>query len=959
MNNSDIISYFESSGFSIIEVRDVDEVGGTCFSVKHKASGLRLLYIKNNDVNKSFSISFKTPPVDNTGVFHILEHSVLCGSKKYPVKEPFVNLLKSSMQTFLNAMTFPDKTVYPVSSTNSHDLENLMRIYLDAVFNPRIFDEENIFKQEGWHKEVDEDGALTYNGVVYSEMKGALSDIEQMCYFELCKRILPGTCYAFESGGLPADIPNLTYENFLDTHRRHYSPQNSYVVLYGNLDVKYFTNIILNDFILPIVSGDISDVQPNGMGKIGEIDTSCSCTFMDIDTSAQTCACGFVVDETASSADIFSLNAIFTYLMASNDSPLKKKLLESGLAEDFYVQVIDSLKTPFIMLVAKGIKDSSVSDKILKLFVTTIDSIATAGIDKSGVMAAINNMIYYYREKNYGISDGVYYAIKALDSWLYDDDNSTEYLRYEDIFSAIEEKSANNYFNDLLINNIVNNRCSSNVAIMSDSGCKGSDRGSVLPKSEADKIRDELIKLKTFQETADSEDAINTLPVLTLSDVEDNKCKLKYDITKNGSATYIKHDLDINGIDYFDIYFDIKHLTFDDIPYVSLLCSLLTNFDTGMFTADKIPTFLLDTVGNLNFSIDITDHVFDEGFEAKLLVRLSCLSSKTDEAFSFLKSLIHTSDFSDIEKVKSLLMQTKLMLDQDIINSGHTFAIQRSASHLRPSFKIAEHAGGISFIQFLMQAISHIDDFAVQVSEKLSGLLTKAFSKNNIIFSHNVECNKAEKLLDELSLDNAQQGNNLQVDVSSAKNEGFIVNSNVSFSALRADLRAASSDFKPSSTWTIADRVLSYDYLWNNIRVKGGAYGCGFRSVTSGVLGFHTYRDPNVDTSYEIMKDASKYISTLNLSNKEFDGYIISSIGTFDAPIKARAAMRRADVLYLQGLDKSWLDDRRAELLQVTLDKVKALAPSFDDIWSNSSKCTIGNATLLENTNIFDEVIRL
>lgn len=959
MNNNEVIDYFEHHNFSIIEKRDVEEVNGTCFCVKHNASGMRLLYIKNDDINKSFSISFKTPPVDNTGVFHILEHSVLCGSKKYPVKEPFVNLLKSSMQTFLNAMTFPDKTVYPVSSTNSQDLENLMRIYLDAVFNPRIYDEQKIFEQEGWHKEVGDDGSLAYNGVVYSEMKGALSDVDQMCYFELSKRIFPGTCYAFESGGLPVDIPNLTYESYLNTHKRHYSPQNSYVVLYGDLDVEYFTNIILNDYILPACNSDISDLKPNIIGEIGKIDNSCSTTFMDIDVSAQTCACGFVIDENTISADIFSLNAMFTYLMASNDSPLKKKLLESGLAEDYYVQVIDSLRQPAIMLVAKGIKSQTDAEAIRELFVSEIDCIATSGIDKSGVIAAINNMIYYYREKNYGISDGVYYAIKALDSWLYSEDNAFEYLCYEDIFASIFDKASSNYFNELLINCIVNNNRYSSVCVLSGKSEKCSEETRVLPESVAEDIRKDVKELKSFQSTPDSAEAILTLPSLILRDIEDNKCPLKYEVTNLNNASFIKHELDIHGIDYFNIYLNINHIDFEDIPYLSLLCSFLTNFDTDMLSAELIPTFLLDTVGGLNFSIDITDHVFDDGFEANLLVRLSCLSTKTDEAFSFLKSLIHTTDFSDVEKIKALLTQTKLMLDQDIVNSGHTFAIQRASSHLRPSSKITEHAGGIEFLQFLNNGISHLDDFADEVSKRLCILLKKLFVNNGIIFSHNVDENRAETLLDSLELSKSDKTNNLECPKLSISNEGFIVNSNVSFSALRADVRKGLFDYKPSSAWTIASRILSFDYLWNNIRVKGGAYGCGFRSVSSGIMGFHTYRDPNVEPSFSIMKDAGKYVSNLNLSDNEFDGYIISSIGAHDAPIKTKAAMRKGDNLYLQGLSPSWMDERRSELLQITQDEIRSLTPVLDDIWNNSNKCTIGNAALLENTDMFDEVIHL
>ena len=561
-------------GFTVQSSEELPEIDGQAIVMRH-ACGARLLYLANEDDNKSFSIAFPTPPADDTGVFHILEHSVLCGSKKFPVKEPFVNLLKTSMQTFLNAMTFADKTLYPVASTNQQDLLNLIDVYMDAVLNPAIYTDRHIFEQEGHHYEL-EDGNLVYNGVVFNEMKGALSDPESVVYHEVNRQLFPNSCYAFESGGHPRAIPQLTYESFIDTHARHYRLDNSYIVLYGDLDANEVLGFLDREYL-----GKPQPAAPSAPNPVGNCQAPTARVddaAIEMDTAPEN-ACvgiGYVVGDAHDFERALAVDILLDALMGSNESPLKRALLDADLGGDCTAYLLEAQAAPAVLFLLKNAKPGT-AQRFREVLEGAARRLVEEGIPRDVLEASLSQMSFDLRERDRGIADGVALAINALAGWLYSDDDATTCLHYEQPLAAMRAGLEGRYFEDVLAQLLLDNVHS---ALVDLHPAKPEEDAEALELAEATRQLDDegrarieqmVSELRARQEAPDDPADLAKLPQLHVSDIGPAKSDPDLQVMRDTPLPCLYHDIPARHINYLTAYFGLEGLSFDDLPYAVLL----------------------------------------------------------------------------------------------------------------------------------------------------------------------------------------------------------------------------------------------------------------------------------------------------------------------------------------------------------------------------------------------------
>ena len=951
-------------GFTVETHEELPEIDGTASVMRHE-SGARLLYLANDDNDKAFSIGFKTPPVNDTGVFHILEHSVLCGSDKFPVKEPFVNLLKSSMQTFLNAMTFADKTVYPVSSTNEKDLMNLMDVYLDAVLHPAIYQRSAIFKQEGWHYELESaDAPLTYNGVVFNEMKGVMSDPDNVLYDALQAALFPDTAYRFESGGLPSAIPDLTYEDFLDNHARHYRLDNSYITLYGNLDIDRVLAFLDSNYLSQTNSACSARAQagaPNPL--LSQAPVESMDVVVEMNTSAEN-ACaglGYVIGTAADHERIIAVDILMDALMGSNEAPLKKALLEAGFAGDVFDYMNKSILQPFLLIEAKGIQPQK-AQEFRQCVEAHARTLIHNGIDKQLIEGAIAHAEFVMREGDFGTSSGVVLAINALSAWLYDDSMAIDPLRYESIFSSLREKLETDYFERLLEEVLLDNNHRALVEVVptcaesSEEAERLAVIKSTLDQDQIETIIAEARELHRIQTEPDSPEALATLPLLELSDIATAPTEAPWHLDKSMPQRCLIHEVATHGIDYLSYYFTLDHVRFEELPYVSLLSILLGKLDTSRYSASQIDTLTQLYLGRLRFSATTYENkTAPQGIAAYFIVATSCLSKNIDHAVMLPREIWAHTKFDDPERIKTILLQQRIGMEQNFAAMGHTSALARVAAGLTPAGKLLDQLSGVDFYHFLCDLLEHFDERAEALIAKLADLSQRIFTTAlTVSFA-----GPKEDLVRvwetggsfDLSPYDTSEDRALIVADPVAKNEAFIVPSDVCYvgaGANRATLRATDFD----GVTSIITRVLSYDYLWNEVRVKGGAYGAGYKASRTGTIMFYSFRDPNLDDTVAIYNNAGAWLSDFDPSEAELRGYIISAVASYDAPLKPRALIARQDSMYFSNLPADWRTRLRAEMLATTIQEINSRGAALKDLKEHEVICVFGNKEKIEASKL-------
>lgn len=984
-------------GFAVERRETVPELDSDAYVLRHTTSGARLLYLACDDENKAFAIGFKTPPADSTGVFHILEHSVLCGSAKFPVKEPFVDLIKSSMQTFLNAMTYPDKTIYPVATTNEQDLYNLMDVYLDAVFNPAIYTKPTIFEQEGWHYELDlpegdgdssaaslHEGTLRYNGVVFNEMKGALSDPMSVLDDAVNAALYPDTAYAHESGGDPRAIPALTYEQFLDTHARHYNPSNSYITLYGDLDVDRALAFLDERYLsqpsaasrrmdAAVAAGeDPSTLAPNPLDAQAPV--TCEYKRIEMATTPENAlvGLGLVLGSALDRKRTIAADILFEALLGSNEAPVKKAILAAGLGGNVVSYTAAESLQPYELIMLQNAQPG-VARELRRVFQDACRDLCEHGVPRERLEAIISSNEYDLRQRDYGIADGVAIACDALSTWLYDDDAATLALKYGPVYEELRGELDGSYFEDLLRELVLQNDHMALVELVPVDATEGSEgaeaaelaaKRDAMTDAELADVVERTAALRAAQEAEDTPEAKATLPRLRVSDIGEACPEPPLVVDTTAPIPCLRHGIPTNRLAYAMQYFDLSCVAFEDLPYVTLLCRLLKQLPTREHSAEELDNLLAGKLGFLSFTTEVMTQPDVDGVRPYLLVSAGALSEKIDALASLPREVWSSTLLADADadRVRDVLTQIRIGLEQGFINNGHSAALGRAMSYSSPSAVVREQLSGVDFYLFLRDLLEHFDERVDGLRTKLAELAERIFVADGCMASFtgsNEDFNAYWDAAGDLGLGAGDGAGRdaLAVPAPCDRHEAFVIPSDICFAARACDPRRLGIDV--TGAWAVAANALSYDYLWNEIRVKGGAYGCGFRAAGERQTAFYTYRDPAIDPSIERVERAGAWLGSFEPDEAAFEGFIVSCVSGMDAPVKPYALTKRRNTTYLAGLDPHAREERRAQMLAATPGELRSLGADVTRIAAESPTCVFGGRDVIAKSNAGFTVIDL
>ncbi len=987
-------------GFAVERCETVPELDSDAYVLRHTVSGARLLYLACDDENKAFAIGFKTPPADSTGVFHILEHSVLCGSAKFPVKEPFVDLIKSSMQTFLNAMTYPDKTIYPVATTNEQDLYNLMDVYLDAVFNPAIYTKPTIFEQEGWHYELDlpegaegegdgnpaslREGTLRYNGVVFNEMKGALSDPMSVLDDAVNAALYPDTAYAHESGGDPRAIPALTYEQFLDTHARHYNPSNSYITLYGDLDVDRALAFLDERYLsqpsaasrrmdAAVAAGeDPSTLAPNPLG----VQTPVTCEYKRVEMATTPenalVGLGLVLGSALDRKRTIAADILFEALLGSNEAPVKKTILAAGLGGNVVSYTAAESLQPYELIMLQNAQPG-VARELRRVFQDACRDLCEHCVPRERLEAIISSNEYDLRQRDYGIADGVAIACDALSTWLYDDDAATLALKYGPVYEELRSELDGTYFEDLLRELVLENDHMALVELVPVDAAEGSEgaeaielaaKRDAMTDSELADVVDRTAALRAAQEAEDTPEDKATLPRLRVSDIGEARPEPPLVVDTTAPIVCLRHDIPTNRLAYAMQYFDLSCVAFEDLPYVTLLCRLLKQLPTREHSAEELDNLLAGKLGFLSFTTEVMTQPDVDGVRPYLLVSAGALSEKIDALASLPREVWSSTLLldADADRVRDVLTQIRIGLEQGFINNGHSAALGRAMSYSSPSAVVREQLSGVDFYLFLRDLLDHFDERLDDLRAKLTELADRIFVADGCMASFTGSDEDFDAYWDAagnlgLGAGDGAGRDALVVPAPRDRHEAFVIPSDICFAARACDPRRLGLDV--TGAWAVAANALSYDYLWNEIRVKGGAYGCGFRAAGERQTAFYTYRDPAIDPSIERVARAGEWLGCFEPDEAAFEGFIVSCVSGMDAPVKPYALTKRRNTTYLAGLDPHAREERRAQMLAATPGELRSLGTDVTRIAAESPTCVFGGRDVIAKSNANFNVVDL
>ena len=956
----------ELEGFRVVDVIELPEYDGIAYVMRHIASGARTMWVSCDDPEKSFAIAFKTPPANDKGVFHIIEHSVLCGSDRFPVKEPFVNLLKTSMQTFLNALTFSDKTMYPVASTNTTDLENLMDVYLDAVLHPAIYNRPRIFEQEGWHLELTDERNLVYNGVVFNEMKGATSDPDDVLFLGLDRALFPDTAYRFESGGDPRAIPTLSYEEFLDAHARHYDLSNSYIVLYGNMDIERE---------LAFVGKRLCGATQRNAGAPNPLElqkpVKAGLTTVKMATAPENAsvALAYVLGTAADRQKVLACDILLDSLAGSNESPLKRAVLDAGLGDDFSVSLIDGTLQPRVVFQLKGAKPG-VAEQFRELVEGTCARLVQEGIGRDRLAASIAQGEFNLRELDYGsYPTGVAVSIYAMSSWLYDDNRPVDYLRFNDDLAALKKGLDEGYFEELLRSVVCESEHCAAVELVPTSEGAATHEAAELAELQGRMkeegfahIDAEVAALREEQERPDDPQDLATLPQLGVADVGPAPKEIAF-FEPESPLRCLAHELPTRGICYVYWYFDLRHVAYGDLPYVSILCDLLGKLDTKSHTAAELDMLAELNLGDLSFTVDTQGAYNDLSFALpQMVVSVSSLCDKVEWLARIPREGWEETVFEDLDRILARLTQRRIAMEQNFTNAGHVSAMGRLSSMYSAASKVAGAMAGVEYYQFLKELLANWETRSRELPGELQRIAAQVFCASNAVVSFVGTAQDRARFWEAgngFGLAAKPAANSgLVVPELVLRNEAFVIPSNVSY--VGAGAAPSPRDAGSLGNWYVTQRVLSYDYLWNEVRVKGGAYGTGFRYLATGLRQFWSYRDPNIDATLERYDATSAWLSAWDATQEEMDGYVVSSVSSHDAPIKPNRMARRQDLLMFAGRPRDFRDQVRNELLGTTQEDLHRLAGALEGFGAQRSVCVFGPREAIEASSVgFDYVCEL
>lgn len=963
-------------GFELLEEKKINEVNSVGRLFYHKNSGARLLHLENNDDNKVFSISFRTPPADNTGLPHILEHAVLCGSKKFPLKDPFIELAKGSLNTYLNAMTFSDKTMYPIASQNDKDFVNLMDVYLDAVLYPNIYNGPESFLQEGWHYELTkEEDPLLIKGVVYNEMKGAFSSPEQILFGKIEESLFPDTIYRFESGGDPQAIPELTYQQFLNFHKDYYHPSNSYIYIYGNGNLMEYLKFIDREYLSKFDKIEVDssiDVQPK-FNQPKEIEEVYSISLDENEQNKTFISQNYVVCDSRDAEKVLAFNILNYLLLGSPAAPLKKALIEANIGKDVFGSFDSSIMQPTFSIVVKNTNVEN-KNKFQKIVKDTLEDLVKYGIDKSQIEAAINIHEFKLREADYGHRPkGLVFNIKAMNTWLYDE-KPWSHLEYEKSFKAIESAIETDYFEKLIQECILDNIHSSLLILKPEKGLaskkeqeekiKLSEYKKQLSKDDITEIINQNKKLEAYQNKVETDEILSTIPLLNREDIKREVEALPLVKSVENDVEVLYHPDFTNGIGYINLFFDTTTVPQDLIPYTVLLSNLLGKIRTENHSYEELANLININTGGIYSKTETYSfkHNHNE-YLPKLIVRSSALTSNITKLSKLLNDIISKTKFDEVNRIKEIIAETKSRLEMTIFDQGHVMAAKRVNSYFSPMGKYVENTHGIEYYIFISNLDNKFDEEREIIIENLKKVFNLIFNKNNILVSITAEKKDFETIKQEVmslieELPTEKLDKHKYVFELSPKNEGLLTSSKVQYVAKAYNFKDLGYHY--SGHLQVLKTIVSLDYLWNKVRVAGGAYGALANFSKNGNVVFSSYRDPNLKETLSIYDNMFKYIEDFNADEREMRKYIIGTISNMDSPLSPSMKGDRATTYYISGVTLEERQSERDEILSTTLDNIRQYSSLLTDSMDKNYLCVLGNEDKIRENEIqFNNLVKV
>ena len=956
------------TAYELIEKRQIEDIHSLSYVLKHKKSGARIALLSNDDKNKVFYIGFRTPPKNSTGVAHILEHTVLCGSEKFPLKDPFIELAKGSLNTFLNAITFPDKTLYPVASCNDKDFQNLMDVYLDAVFHPNIYKEEKIFRQEGWHYEMeDEEAELTINGVVYNEMKGVYSSPDELVERTVMEALFPGHIYGNDSGGDPDVIPELTYEEFLDFHRKYYHPSNSYVYLYGDMDMAEKLDFLDKEYLSKFDRIEVDSAIEAAPVFERMQEFSAQYAVMSEEEMEDATYLGFAAKVSQSGNEEHNIAfPILDYAICSSQgAPIRTALIEKGIGEDVYSSLEMGASQPFYAIIAKNTSEDKKEEFINTIRDTAMELIEN-GIDKKALLAGLNLFEFQYREADYGhYPKGLVYGLEMLESWLYDDEKVFNYLEADAIYKKLRREIDNGYFENLLKEQLLDNSNASVIVVSPKLNMNEEKEMALieslqeyknsLSKEEVEKIVQDTIALWEYQEKEDPREVLEMIPLLKREDIDKTGLKLKNQLIKTDAADILMHHIETNGIAYLRYIFDITDVEEEMLPYLGLLKNIIGYMDTENYTYGELNNEVYIRTGGISVTSDFFQNYKEKDtYKLTMDVRTKVLYGQMQPAYEILEEMVLRTKFTDKKRFKELLLEMKAKTQSSFVSAGHSLASGRALSYFSVSSKINDELSGMSQYRFLEDLLENYEEKIDEVIAIFEKLCKRVFVKERLLVDY-TGTKDGLKEVESISeaFYNALSENSLKRDKKikpqcQVLNEAFKTSGQVQFVCRAGNF--VNKGLPYTGALKVLRTIMAYDYLWNNVRVKGGAYGCMCNFLRSGDSYFVSYRDPNLKKTVEVYENISEYLKNYVADERTLTQYIIGTISDVDMPLTPAAYGATCLNACLSGVTEEMIQSDRDAVLNITEGDVKKLAEYVDAILEDNCICVVGTANKIEES---------
>lgn len=962
------------SAYEIIREENLSDIRSAGYLLRHKKTGARVMLIENDDENKVFNIAFRTPPKNSTGVAHILEHSVLCGSREFPLKDPFVELVKGSLNTFLNAMTYPDKTCYPVASCNDQDFQNLMHVYLDAVFYPNIYKKEEIFRQEGWSYQLeDTEGPLKYNGVVYNEMKGAFSSPDEVLEREIMNSLFPDTPYGCESGGDPNHIPELSYEEFLQFHKTYYHPSNSYIYLYGNMDMaeklEFIDEHYLSAFEKLEVDSDLP-LQP-AFTERKELQLEYPVSESENEEGNAYLAYSTVVGDASDELTAMAFEVLDYALLSAPGAPLKQALLDAQIGMDVYGSYDDGILQPYFDIVAKG-TDPDKKEKFVEIIRTTLEDIVKNGIDKKALKAGINYMEFRYREADFSAwPKGLMYGLDIFGSWLYSDEKAFSHVKLIPVFEKLKALSGERYFEDLIQKYLLDNPHGSVITLVPSKGLAARREKALeeqlqaklekMTQEEKETLVEKTKALVEYQEAEEEPGSEKCIPMLKREDIKKEAAGFTNEELDVSGSLFLYHEVPTNGISYLDLMFDLKNLDPEDVPYLGLLKSVLGFVDTAHFSYGELSNEINAETGGISCGVEVFDRADStEEYKAVFSVRGKVMYPRIDVLFRMIREILNTSKLDDGKRLYEIIARVKSRAQANLVSAGHSTAVLRGASYSSPMAAFQDEMAGVGYYQFIEKLEKEFDSRKEELVKKLTALMTEILRPELLCVSYTGEresldtvMKQVKALKDTLHTEAAEASSKPMS--CEKKNEGFTTAGQVQYVARTGNFRKKGYEY--TGALDILKVALSYDYLWMNLRVKGGAYGCMSGFKRSGESYFVSYRDPHLKRTLEVYEGIPEYVRTFQADEREMTKYIIGTISGKDVPRTPQMQGSISKTAYFCGITEEMMQKERDQILNADVEDIRNLAPLVEAILSDDAVCVVGSETAIEKEReIFKEI---